>query len=311
MFRGSSSNDAWEGDRKLDPGAPVAYFGAHRSLPDLESFRSLCNGLKASVIESSVQAMKESKGKSPRFSVLDVGSGRGGDLAKWCRYRPRLYLGVDASSTSVEEAKLRHQKLVTDGRGGLVASFSTVDVRSDKLPLADGSLDIASLQFSLQYAFDTEAGAVNLIGELSRVLRPGGIVVAIFPDGDRVASILSSSTSSLVSLGHFSFRKFERTTQALENDPPVGIPYSFTLGPRRDGCPEYVVSPAYLHILMEKYGFEELDGSPFSEGAQHYYNRASPHVKGVVSAVLRGRSCSRTDWDTLSAFRVLIARRMK
>jgi mRNA (guanine-N7-)-methyltransferase len=306
----AARSSMWEGESKLEAGAPVAFFGTHRSLPELTSFRSLCNGIKASVIESAVQALKVSWGKSPRFAVLDVGCGRGGDLAKWSRYRPRLYFGVDAAAATVKEALHRHQMLV--GRGGLAASFAAIDVRSEKIPLEDQSVDVASLQFSLQYVFDTEAGTANLLSEMQRLVRPGGIIVAIFPDGDRVASLLSSS-QALVAFGHFSFRKFERTGQALAtHDPPIGIPYSFTLGSKRDSCPEYMVSTQYLHRLLAQSGFEPLVAEePFSQNAQHFYTNSSQQIKTVVTAVMRGSPCTEQDWCTLGAFRVLIARRSK
>lgn len=300
----------WEGEDKLDPDAPVTYFGTHRSFPDLEGYRSLCNGMKAALIETAAQGVKRTGGRSPRLSVLDVGSGRGGDINKWCRYRPRSYLGVDGSAASVEEARRRHQKLVSDGKGGLAASFMAVDVRKEKLPIADGGVDVASLQFSLQYAFDTEEGARHLISELARVVRPGGLVVALLPDGDRLAAVLRQAGPQQ-SFGHFSFRKFERTAHALETaNPPVGIPYSFTLGTRRDACPEYLVSPRYLQQILQEVGFEgALSEGRMSIGAHNFYAEC-PH-RGVVATLTRARPCCAMDWMTLGAFRVVMVRRLQ
>lgn len=298
----------WENEEKLDPAAPVTYFGTHRSFPDLEGYRSLCNGIKAAIIETAVQAVKRTGGRFARLSVLDVGSGRGGDIGKWCRYRPRLYLGLDASAASVEEAQRRHQKLVSSGRGGLIASFVAVDVRTESLPIPDGGADIASLQFSLQFAFDTEAGAKHLISELARAVRPGGIVIAMLPDGDRLASILRQPGFQH-HFGHFWFKKFERTLHALEtSNPPVGIPYTFTLGTRRDACPEYVTSPLYLEKLLREVGFEgALQDGRVSVNAHEFYRECA--YKNAVIALTKARPCSAEDWMTLGAFRVVMARR--
>lgn len=304
----SGQRRLWEGEEKLDPGAPVAYFGTHRSFPDLEGYRSLCNGMKAALIETAAQAVKRTGGRSPRLSVLDVGSGRGGDISKWCRYRPRLYLGLDGSAASVEEARRRHQGLVSNGRGGLVASFVAVDVRTEPLPIVDGGADIASLQFSLQYAFDTKEGAKHLLSELARAVRPGGLVVAMLPDGDRLASILRQQGVQH-KFGHFCFRKFERTSHVLEtSNPPVGIPYSFTLGTRRDACPEYAVSPLYLEQLLKEAGFEgALSEGKISVNAHEFYSECP--YKNVVVTLTKARPCSAEDWLTLGAFRVVMARR--
>lgn len=299
----------WEGDEKLHPGAPVVYFGTHRSFPDLEGYRSLCNGFKAALIEGAAQLARRT-GKTPRLAVVDVGSGRGGDINKWDRYRPRLYVGVDGSAASVAEAQERHRKLVSDGRGGLVASFVAVDVRYEPLPLPDEAADIASLQFSLQYAFDTAESASHLISELRRVVRPGGVVAAMLPDGDRLAALLSADPGThQVTFGHFIFRKFEKTLDVLKTaNPPVGIPYCFTLGSRRDSCPEYVVSPKYLEQLFVDNGFEgALCHGKLSVPAHDFYTETEQ--KQVVASLTRARPCNEKDWATLGAFRVLLARR--
>lgn len=301
----------WEEVAKLDPAAPVEYFESHRSFPDLEGYRSLCNGLKAALIEMAAQTVRRAGGgKSPRLAVVDIGSGRGGDISKWCRYRPRLYLGVDGSEVSVLEARRRHDKLAYNGRGGLVASFATVDVRTEALPLEGGEVDIASLQFSMQYSFDTQAGAEHLVSELARVVRPGGLAIALLPDGDRLAALLGRSASeTTVRFGHFLFRKFEKTLVAIQTaDPPVGIPYSFTLGSRRDACPEYLVSPRYLESLLAKAGFVgALSAERFSLPVHEFYDECPS--KDVVSVLTRARPCCPDDWMTMGIFRAVVAQR--
>jgi mRNA (guanine-N7-)-methyltransferase len=306
----------FENDEKLDESAALGYFSQPHLLPELVNFRGICNGIKACAIETAVKALRQGRGgeRASTLGVLDLGSGRGGDLAKLGRYRLRFYLGVDGCATSVLEARERHRRLVTNGRSALPARFEALDFRKNTLPLDQGGADLVTCQFSLQFAFDTSASASHLLSEISRVLRPGGVVVGILPDGNRLASLLESedAVTNIVTLGHFSFRKFEGTARALrENDPPTGIAYTFSLGhnKQRDSCPEYVVSPAYLHSLLDLNGFEPvLPTEEHSVGAQQFYNLI-PENRKIIEAVTRKIGCSQDDWTTLGAFRVLLSRR--
>ena len=297
----------------------VAYFDSHRSLSELMMFRNLCNGFKAGLIAHSVAELRRPlNGQTPpsrRFVVLDVGSGRGGDLAKWARHRPRLYIGVDAAKEAVDEARARHSKLISDGRGGLDARFIEVDIRHQSLPAEDASVDIVSIQFALQFAFDTEASASHLISEITRVLRPGGILVGMFPDGDRLASLFKFGQNNCPArFGHFLFYPLPGTQTALVTrslTPPVGIPYKFVLGSQREACPEYLVSSIYLDSLLKKSGLEGVgEGVPLTVGAQTYFTDvASSPVRDVILAMAKLHHCTSLDWVTMGAFRVLLARR--
>lgn len=304
---------SFENDDKLDESAALGYFAEPHLLPELALFRGICNGIKACAIEAAVKAVRQGRGgeRVSTLGVLDLGSGRGGDLAKLGRYRLRSYLGVDGCATSVLEARERHRRLVTNGRSALPARFEALDFRKDVIPLDAGGADLVTCQFSLQFAFDTSASATHLFSELSRVLRPGGVVVGILPDGDRLASLLETDDEAAITFGHFSFRKFEGTAKALrENDPPTGIAYTFSLGRKqRDGCPEYLVSLSYLHGLLDEYGFEPvIQDAGHSVEAQRFYHLI-PENRKIVEAVTRKAGCSQDDWTTLGAFRVLLSRR--
>lgn len=310
--------ETFEDDEKLRDHAAIGYFEQPHLLPELTLFRGVCNGIKACTIEAAVKAVRQGRGgeRVSSLSVLDLGSGRGGDLAKFGRYRLRFYLGVDGCATSVLEARERHRKLVTNGRSALPARFEALDFRKDIIPLDVNAVDLVTCQFSLQFAFDTQDSVLHLFSEIKRVLRPGGVLVGILPDGDRLATLLQDDVDEgaavTVNFGHFSFRKFESTARALaENDPPTGIAYTFSLGRKhREGCPEYLVSPKYLHSVLASHGFEPVmaDGA-YSIGAQHFYH-CTPENRKIMDAVTRKAGCSTEDWTTLGAFRVLLSRRV-
>jgi ubiquinone/menaquinone biosynthesis C-methylase UbiE len=285
----------------------ITHFFDHSKSAFLWSLRSLCNGVKAALIEMSVHALRE-KVKAPRIRVLDIGSGKGGDLVKWARHRPKAFVGVDISEASVLEARERHISLLRSGRVTTPATFLHADVSAQILPLAPSSIEIASLQFSLQFMFRTDESALHAICEAHRVLVPGGILVGILPDGDRLAQEFMAAENTAVVVGHFLFRKFSSTTRLLSADPPAGIPYSFSLG-SAEPCAEYLVLSSYLHHLLLSAGFAPaLKSGRFSENAQAFY-AGHDEARTTVASLLKGRWCSASDWDSLSSFRVFMARK--
>mgnify|MGYP000102220084 CR=1 FL=1 len=122
--------------------------------PNLWSLRALCNGIKASLIEGSLHALRE-RITAPSISMLDIGSGKGGDLVKWARHRPKTFIGIDISEASVREARDRHMQLIQSGRVSTPATFFHADCSVDTFPLQDSTIEIVSLQFSLQFMFSS------------------------------------------------------------------------------------------------------------------------------------------------------------
>ena len=93
--------------------------------------------------------------------VLEVGCGWG-ELAEWlARDTAAQVVAVDLSERMVELARAR----------GVDAQVGDVQ----ELPFADGSFDVAVAAWMLYHVPDLDRG----ISELARVLRPGGILVAV------------------------------------------------------------------------------------------------------------------------------------
>jgi SAM-dependent methyltransferase len=93
--------------------------------------------------------------------VLDAGCGTGEFAERVARVLGVEVVGVDQSERMVELARTR----------GLEAQVA--DVR--RLPFEDGEVDAASANWMLYHVADSDRG----LGELARVLRPGGRLVAI------------------------------------------------------------------------------------------------------------------------------------
>jgi 2-polyprenyl-6-hydroxyphenyl methylase/3-demethylubiquinone-9 3-methyltransferase len=95
-------------------------------------------------------------------TVVDIGCGGGLFAEEWARMGAHV-IGVDPSTSSLDTA-----------RAHAAASGLSIDYRpgcGERLPLPDGSVDIACCVDVLEHVDDLDA----VISETARVLRPGGV----------------------------------------------------------------------------------------------------------------------------------------
>lgn len=94
--------------------------------------------------------------------VLELGSGAG-QCARWLRSQGAAAYGLDLS-----ERQLQHSRRLDEATGVPVPS---VCATATTIPFADGSFDIVFSSFgALQFVADADV----MVGEVARVLRPGG-----------------------------------------------------------------------------------------------------------------------------------------
>lgn len=296
------TENSWlESDEKL--GCIVGFFDNYQSPERLCTFRAVCNTLKAMLIEETSDHWVQRR-SGPRLHVLDLACGRGGDLWKWTKNRP-CFLGVDASSKCIEAARTRFATLMSRGRSNMEASFQVCDVNRERFPAQDGSVDVASSQFALQFVFESDACVRHYFSEVLRVLKPRGYFLAVFPNGDQVRAALRERSHAF--FGHFCLRAFAQTENLFATaDPPVGIPYTFSLE-HQTSCAEFAVSPAYLETLLRERGFRPVLSSmvlPATAFLDHI--GTLEHRVKDARKVMKSFGCSHRDWESLDLFSVCL-----
>jgi len=136
--------------------SPVPHY---RPFPNVESR----NVLQAHV---EIPALVQLLPLPHQADVLEVGCGRGVALEPLARLlRPASLTGVDVDSGLLREAE-PHARAVAPA-----ATLVRADLRN--LPFADGSFDLV-VDFGTCYHV---AGRARALGEIARVLRPGGVLV--------------------------------------------------------------------------------------------------------------------------------------
>jgi ubiquinone/menaquinone biosynthesis C-methylase UbiE len=154
--------DRRQAARVLAERARVASESFRRQGADWDEMRAL--DLPAQAVETALLALVP---ETDAGRLLDIGTGTGRVLELLA---PRVSqgVGVDASKAMLALARSRL------ARPGLAhCSVRLADMY--RLPLAEASFDIAVLQMVLHYAEDPP----GVLGEVARVLRPGGRLIVI------------------------------------------------------------------------------------------------------------------------------------
>lgn len=144
--------------------------------PAAPSLRALHNQLKRRFILKHVP---------PHARVLDVGAGRGGDLAKWRAVRARLWT-CEPDPAALAEARRRAAYVypaATLLAGDVLQALAPAPAPA---PAAPAALDVVAFNFSAQYLFREEAYARACVQRVAQLLRPGGRLVGVVPDAARV-----------------------------------------------------------------------------------------------------------------------------
>lgn len=151
-------------------------------------------------------------------SVLDVGSGVGhwGQLLlAWVLAPDATVVGVEREGAWVEEARVRARRAGLADRAGYRQGLA------EALPFDDASFDMVTCQTLLIHVADPAA----VLGEMLRVVKPGGLVVAAEPNNR--ASLLvdtdpDASVEEIADMVRF-YLTCERGKVALgEGDSSVG-----------------------------------------------------------------------------------------
>lgn len=237
----------------------------------------------------------------PGGSVLELGCGKGGDLSKWGMVGTRQFVGIDLSDESIREAIKRYR----NGRYDFQAVFATGDAFNVELPeiLSQFSLeevsylqfDNVSMQFCMHYAFSSEKNVLNMLKNVSRSLKVGGMFVGTIPSSDfikwKIKKLLkqkdnnndddSTSTTgkgwgnSLYSVTFPDLGCYDAEKDGFIE--PFGNVYNYYLKDAVDNVPEYVVPFEKFRSMCEEHGLElrykKNFFDMFNKEVGHFFNK--------------------------------------
>ncbi|KAL8936835.1 MAG: hypothetical protein Q9216_004720 [Gyalolechia sp. 2 TL-2023] len=181
----------------------------------IKGLRAFNNWVKSTVIHKFARP-DENVGQPLR--VLDIGCGKGGDLAKWAQAtrEVELYVGIDPAEVSIEQARERYAQMGRGVRGGgrgrggnwggrIQSTFHAEFVVQDAfgqsigaIPIVQqvgfdakggsrwggGGFDMVSMMFCMHYAFEDEGKARGLLQNIAGALKKGGKFIGTIPNSD-------------------------------------------------------------------------------------------------------------------------------
>jgi len=227
--------------------------------------RNFNNWIKSIVIANTLSKIKESKPQK-NISVLDLGSGKGGDLLKWKKGRISSLVCADIAATSVQQSEERHRQNKQRERYGIydaefIAADCTRERLKDKYKNPNQKFDLVSCQFAFHYCFESYEQALMMIRNASECLEVGGYFIGTTPNSLEIVRRLRSSPEN--SFGNDVY-KITFDQDSKDKFPIFGTKYDFHLEGVVD-CPEFLVYLPVVEKLAAHFGLKLVKKETFAD----------------------------------------------
>ncbi|KAK2166906.1 hypothetical protein NP493_1300g00064 [Ridgeia piscesae] len=233
--------------------------------------RNFNNWIKSMAINDILMRIRQNKPPGAEMSVLDLCSGKGGDLLKWRKEQVDRLVCTDIARTSVELNEGRYKEMLNQASQEVrpqkifKADFITADCTKQRLRdlYKDPELqfDLASCQFSFHYGFESHQQAKQMIQNACECLRPGGYFLGTTLDSNELVKRLRASED--MSFGNEVYR-IEFETPNKTQLPLFGAKYNFYLEGVVD-CPEFLVHFPLVEKMVAEYGMKLVYREPFAD----------------------------------------------
>lgn len=200
-------------------------------------------------------------------NILDIGSGRGGDVSKWRRLTDRQNPLSTGFVVAVEPNKENAKSLVTRiNTYGLTDKVTIVPVGGEdtvaitkavRENIPGGKVDAITLMLSLSFFWSTQSHLDALVNTIVNNLKPGGKILFLTIDGDSVEELFEPIEGDPIKEITISTSKIQLHPKS---PPPLGRAVDFILpntivGEQR----EYIVHLKDLTDKLSKYGIYLTD----------------------------------------------------
>ncbi|KAH9490360.1 hypothetical protein Btru_041584 [Bulinus truncatus] len=259
---------------------------AQRTRSRIFYLRNFNNWVKSVLIAESLNNLRKSD-PDKTASVLDLCSGKGGDLLKWKKGRIHHLVCADIAETSVEQSEVRYRQNVQRERNRIFsAEFIVADCTKERLKMKykhqNQLFDLVSCQFSFHYCFESYPQAMMMLRNACECLRVGGYFIGTTPNAYEIVKRLRAAPN--YSFGNEVYR-ISFPQEDKNNFSLFGAMYNFHLEGVVD-CPEFLVYFPVLEKMAAQFGMKLIKKQTFADFfKENIKNRENLNLLNVMQAL--------------------------
>jgi len=205
---------------------------------------------------------------SKKKTVLDIGSGAGGDISKYIEAGAKQLVGID-----IVDVEYNHPKHMSFFK----VKDELYNIKTTVQNLKIGKFDTINCHFALHYFFKSDDTLTNFINNLKENIKPGGVFVATCMDGNRINDMLTkykvvkgkTLTIKHNDKGIFKMKKMYKDVEDINELPitnqKIAVKLSGTKYFKDLISTEYLVNIEKFIELMKTHNFKHIQTVPFSD----------------------------------------------
>lgn len=312
--------------KKLPTSESAAAMGYYKKQGESidQPFRSYQNEMKQILLDGANAFAMTHSSHTGRPKLIDFSAGRGGDIPKWIKsnYEYVLALDVDENGLLLAEDNLKKRIAhYNTERNAAWFQSSQIDIgvnnACQKLYTGDGfrntnqqnikrmtklltkwgtrAFDVASVQFSAHYCFDSETTISNFLENVRDSLKENGMAVITTMNGDAVYNLLRKNGGKKTfsvddqELYSIAFKGTYNWDQLPDDMSGINTAVNVKLASTMQEQTEYLVHPALM--IRQAQAFD-LRLASILEVADHFR-----HLKRPVGSMMQSSGLSSTVAD--------------
>ena len=250
------------------------------------------NRVKRNLYNNNVQLLEES-GHS-NLTLLDIGSGRGGDVDKWKKFSRVLAVEPDFDNEYIEDLYDRIKLNNMEDKVNVlrVGGEETDKILDEMIRWIGDQVDVISFMFSMSFFWKDSNTFNSMISTIDKCLKPGGKVIFATINGDAVEQMFNPT------FGFIKYREISIGPSTIRYDNTTRRVYINIVGSRTvQDINEYIVNLGDLkrELISLNYTLDSisrLDEERFLNYEERYYTKlfsAGSYTKSLLGTQLENK----------------------
>ncbi len=228
-----------------------------RKYSSIINLRIFHNWIKDRLIRESIEQIKNNN-TNYSIAILDLATGRGGDILKW--YKNNIYnaIGIDINKKSiygkngaihrykqlVRKLKAKNKK-VPDYKFYVYDLSKRKNIKQVMYQLKNKKFDIVSCNFAIHYFFDKQTSLNTLLTIVQKCLKPGGIFFGTTMDGSMINQMFMKGPVIKKNIYYL-----ESVSEINDMYTPYGNQYKIDLG-KKEGETHYFAKEPSVEYMVD------------------------------------------------------------